>query len=33
LVFLGVGLIMLGMHALYNRFKNRLFEETSHEAP
>jgi hypothetical protein len=33
LVFLGVGLIMLGMHALYNRFKNRLFEETPYEAP
>lgn len=31
LVFLGVGLIMLGMHALYNKFRGRLLEEKLHE--
>lgn len=31
LVFLGVGILMLGMHALYNRFQDRLFEEKRDE--
>jgi hypothetical protein len=26
-VFLGVGLLMLGMHILYNKYKSRLFDE------
>jgi len=28
-VFLGVGLLMLGMHILYNKYKGRLFDEVA----
>jgi uncharacterized membrane protein len=32
LVFLSVGIIMLGMHVLYSRFKDRLNKEEPSEA-